>query len=148
DAVRQRHRDYYLAMAEEAEPNLTGAAQAMWLQRLADEHGHLRASLDWSLAEEGPQASLRLCGSLQRFWMTRGHFAEGRDWSARALGKAGAEERTPERAKALTGAGLLAHYQSDEPAAAALLEECLSIQRQLGARGGIAWTLTNLGLGA
>jgi predicted ATPase/class 3 adenylate cyclase len=146
EAVRERHRDYFLALTEEAEPKLTGAEQAAWLQRLEEEHENLRASLDFSLGEAGSEKGLRLCGALQRFWMTHVHFSEGRDWSARFLGQAGAEERTLERAKVLNGAGLLAHYQSDQTAAAALLEECLAIQRQWGDRRGIAWSLTNLGL--
>ena len=110
EAVRERHRDYFLALAEEAEPKLIGAEQAEWLQRLEEEHENLRAGLDWSLVEAGSGGGLRLCGALQRFWFTRGHLAEGREWCARVLEKAGAEERTPERAKALNAAGSLAYY--------------------------------------
>ena len=121
EAVRERHRDYFLALAEEAEPKLMGAEQAEWLQRLEEEHENLRAGLDWSLAEAGSGGGLRLCGALQRFWITRGHLSEGREWCARVLGKAGGEERTPERAKALNAAGALAYYQGDYPAARALL---------------------------
>ena len=32
EAVRERHRDYFLALAEEAEPKLMGAEQAEWLR--------------------------------------------------------------------------------------------------------------------
>ena len=48
EAVRERHREYFLALAEEAEPNLKGAEQAEWLQRLEAEHDNLRLALDWS----------------------------------------------------------------------------------------------------
>jgi len=143
--VRARHRDYFLVLAEEAKPNLMGAEQAEWLQRLEAEHENLRASLDWSLGEAESGAGLRLCAALQRFWITHGHISEGRECCARVLAKTGGEERTEERAKALNTAGILAYYQSDYPAARALHEKSLAIRRQLGDRKAIAITLNNLG---
>ncbi|HLY66041.1 MAG TPA: BTAD domain-containing putative transcriptional regulator, partial [Chloroflexota bacterium] len=37
--VRKRHRDFFLALVEEAEPKLQGAEQAVWLERLDAEQG-------------------------------------------------------------------------------------------------------------
>jgi non-specific serine/threonine protein kinase len=144
-AVRLRHRDYYLALAEEAGPKLRGAEQAEWLRRLEEEHENLRAGLEWSLEEAGSKGGLRLCGALGRFWWTRGHFTEGRQWCTRILGKAGAEERTRERACVLNAAGVLSYHQGDYPAARALQEESLAICRELGDRFGIASSLNSLG---
>jgi predicted ATPase/class 3 adenylate cyclase/Tfp pilus assembly protein PilF len=146
DAVRERHRDYFLELAEAAEAQIRGAQQAEWLRRLEQEHENLRAGLDWGLGEAEPGGSLRLCGALQRFWITRGHFAEGREACARVLRMAGTEKLPQERAKVLNGAGTLAYHQSDVPAAAALLEECLTIERQLGNQRRVATLLGNLGL--
>src|SRR6266446_950637 len=140
-AVRVRHRDYYLALAEEADPKLKGAEQAEWLRRLEEEHDNLRAGLEWSLAEAETGGGLRLCGALQRFWWTRGHLTEGRQWCTRVLCKAGAEERTRERAYVLNAAGVLSYHQGDYPAARALYEESLAIRRELGDRSGIAASL-------
>ena len=145
EAVRARHRDYFLVLAEEAEPKLLGAEQAAWLRRLEEEHENLRASLDWSLGEAESGAGLRLCGALQQFWWTRGHLSEGREWCVRLLGKAGGEERTQERAKVLNAAGGLAYHQGDYAAARARHEESLAIVRELGDRSGIARSLNNLG---
>jgi predicted ATPase/DNA-binding winged helix-turn-helix (wHTH) protein len=144
-AARVRHRDYYLALAEEADPKLRGAEQAEWLRRLEEEHENLRAGLAWSVAEPGTGGGQRLCGALQRFWWTRGHLSEGRQWCTRVLGKAGAEERTRERANVLKAAGVLAFYQGDYRAARALYEESLAIRRELGDRSGISGSLNNLG---
>jgi len=144
-AARARHRDYFLGLAEEAAPKLRGAEQITWLRRLEEEHDNLRAALEWSLLETGSRGGLRLCGALQRFWWTRGHLSEGRQWCTRVLGNAGAEDRTGERAHALNAAGTLATYQGDYPAARALHEEGLAISRELGNRSGIAASLGNLG---
>ena len=146
ETARHRHRDYYLALAEEAEPKLTGAEQAVWLRRLEEEHDNLRSALEWSRAGEDPEAGLRLCGALQSFWATRGHLSEGREWCARMLGKEGAQRRTSERAKALNASGTLAWFQADYPAAREMHEESLAIMRELADRGGIARSLNNLGL--
>ena len=145
EAVRERHRDYFLALAEEAEPKLVGAEQAEWLQRLEEEHENLRAGLDWSLLAAGSDGGLRLCGALENFWRARGHFSEGREWCSRVLGKAGGENRMPERANVLNVTGVLAYYQSDYPAARALQEECLAIRRHVGDKRGMASSLNNLG---
>jgi tetratricopeptide (TPR) repeat protein len=146
EAVRGQHRDFFLALTEEAHPKLKGPEQAKWLQRLEAEHENLRASLEWSLVDAGADAGLRLCGALQFFWIMRGHFAEGREWCARVLAKTGVEERTPERANALSAAGLLAYRQDDFASARTLLEEGLTIRRQLGDRKGIGVLLGNLGM--
>jgi predicted ATPase/class 3 adenylate cyclase len=146
EAVRARHRDCFLALAEETHAKLKGPEQAMWLQRLEAEHENLRASLEWSLADAGLNAGLRLCGALQYFWIMRGHFSEGRWWCNRILANAGAGARTSERANALNAAGLLAYRQDDFAAARVLLEEGLAIRRQVGDRKGIGVAAGNLGM--
>ena len=118
----------------------------MWLQRLEEEHDNLRSALEWSLAEAGSGTRSSALRSAATLLDHAGHFAEGREWCARVLEKAGTEERTQERAKVLNGAGLLAYHQSDYPAAAACFEESLAIERQLGDRQRIATSLGNLGL--
>ncbi|MDQ6807070.1 MAG: hypothetical protein M3065_19400, partial [Actinomycetota bacterium] len=47
--LREAHACFYLALAERAEPELTGAEQAHWFERLETEHGNVRGGLDWSL---------------------------------------------------------------------------------------------------
>jgi len=141
---RERHRECYLALAEEAQAKLMGAEQTEWLQQLEDEHENLRAALNWSLVVAEARGGLRLCGALQRFWATRGHLTEGRGWCARFLGRAAGEVGTLERAKALNAAGVLAQMQADYPAARTQYEESLAIRRRLGDRSGIAGSLNNL----
>ncbi len=142
DTVWRRHRDYFLALSEEAEPKLTNSEQAEWLQRLKAEHENLRAVLDWSVSDEGSaEEALRLSGALSQFWCLRGHLSEGRKWCDRALSKTGDQARMQERKKALNGAGGLAWMQGDYAAARAYLKESLTIKREIKDQWGIAHSL-------
>ena len=146
EAAKEWHRDYFLALSEEAAPLLRGAEQAQWLARLDDEHENLLAALECSLSKETQGVEgLRFCGALQRFWGTRGHLSEGRAWCERALGERGSEDRTQERAKTLNGVGGLANMQGDYASARGYSEESLAIFRERGDRQGIATSLGNLG---
>lgn len=53
EAVRRRHAEWYLALAEEAERKLRGPDQPGWLGKLEAEHDNPRAALRWSLEEDG-----------------------------------------------------------------------------------------------
>ena len=73
------------ALAEQAEPELVGANQGVWLDRLEVEHDNLRVALARSLALVDGEGALRLAAALGRFWRVRGYLAEGSVWLERAL---------------------------------------------------------------
>ena len=104
EACRRRHAEFYVGLAEEAEPELTGPDQVAWLGRLADETGNLRAALRFSEDAGELELGLRLAGALTRFWSVQGLMAEIRPWLARALPNA-AGVAPPVRARALYAAG-------------------------------------------
>jgi len=107
EALRRRHAEYYLALAETAAPYLSGPEQARWLAGLAPEHDNLRAALNWLRAharrvtsqsaeqvggaataldvtgviqpDEALELGLRLAGALGPFWSVRGPAREGRE---------------------------------------------------------------------
>lgn len=140
------HLDFFLHLAEEAEPKLTGFDQVMWFQRLEAEHDNFRAALLWSKGEAGrTNDALRIAGALGRFWLVRGYYSEGRDWLEGALALQEAAELTQDRAKALNAAGRLADLLGDYVAGRALCEESLSIYRQSGSKLGVATVLNSLG---
>ncbi len=144
-AVRRQHLEWFMTLAEQAEPQLLGAGQAVWLDRLELEHDNLRAALEWSLESEDVDAGVRLAGAVWRFWFVRGHLAEGRRWLEGVLKASGAAPTAP-RAKALKAAGnLVSAGQGDYASGRAFYEESLAIWRQLGNREGIATLLGNLG---
>jgi predicted ATPase/class 3 adenylate cyclase/DNA-binding CsgD family transcriptional regulator len=143
-AVRDRHRDWYVTLADEGEPHLHGGEQAVWLTRLEREHDNLRAALAWCLdSERDPASGLCVAGALAWFWRLRGHMTEGRRWLDAALG-APAAGSGASRLRALNGNGLLAQAQGDRGVAAALHEEGLTLGSQLGDEDGIAWALVGL----
>jgi predicted ATPase/Tfp pilus assembly protein PilF len=145
-SLQGRHRDWYLQLAEEAEPELRGPEQCVWLDRLEQEHDNLRVALAGSLNSEAAESGLRLSGALSEFWSVRGYLTEGRERLGALLKLAEASEHTPVRAKALKGAAFLAQDQGDYGAARQFYEESLTIQRNLGDMLEIANSLNNLGL--
>src|SRR5262249_36381150 len=78
-ALQRSQAQYYLELAERAEPKLTGPQQREWLHTLEREHGNLRAALRWSTSHD-LELGMRLAGALQRFWDGRTHSLEGRQW--------------------------------------------------------------------
>jgi predicted ATPase/DNA-binding CsgD family transcriptional regulator len=141
-AVRHAHARYYLALAEEARPQLTTAEQMRWLDLLETEHNNLRAALRWSLQTEDVETTLRLAGALWRFWYVRGHLSEGMRWLDQALDLEGGDPAL--RARALGGGGELAHSQGDLDRAQELRQEALEISSQLGDEAQIADALNGL----
>jgi hypothetical protein len=71
-------------VAEEAEPELAGPQQSVWLERLEREHDNLREALSWALQREA-ELALRLSTALWRFWHTLGYLSEGVRWLDRAI---------------------------------------------------------------
>src|SRR5688500_5914241 len=84
EETRRLHAEYFLALAEEAEPELSGANQLACLERLEADHDNMRAALSWSL-EKVPETALRLAVALARFWEKRSYFSEGSSWLEAAL---------------------------------------------------------------
>ncbi|HLJ78016.1 MAG TPA: tetratricopeptide repeat protein [Acidobacteriaceae bacterium] len=145
-AVQQRHRDYFLRLAEEAKEKLIGPDQGVSLNKLEVEHDNLRLALTFCVEEpKGAETGLRLSAALWKFWETRGHLREGQERLIALLSLPLAQEHTNARAAALNAAGVLCRRQGDYAAAQALHEESLAISRELGDLQGIANSLNDLG---
>jgi len=142
-ARQRRHHDWYLALAEQAEPELEGPQQVVWMDRLEADLDNLRAALDFSDAE--PASRLRWVGALRIFWHLRGYWREGRERLARALAQASAGDETAAHAQALNGAGLLAWDQADYTPAQAFFQQSLALWRKLDDPAGIVSSLNYLG---
>ncbi|HEX8219872.1 MAG TPA: tetratricopeptide repeat protein [Chloroflexia bacterium] len=157
EELQGRHMAYYLKLVEQAEPQLRGPEQTLWLGLLDAEYDNLRSALRYCAQSGNAYAGLCLSGGLWRFWLVRGYLAEGRGQLAAALevaqdspGARLSRRHDPRgyvkaRAKALNGAGVLAGVQGDYEAATASLEEGLALYRRLGDRANVAGMLGNLG---
>jgi predicted ATPase len=143
EALRRRHAEHFLAIAEAADPELKGPDQARWIELLDAEHDNHRAALLWALDGADPDLGLRLVVELYSVWFLRRPLSEIRRWLAEAL------ERTPRvateaRARALHQAGFLAGEQGDE--ATALLEEATRCAHEAGSIAIEAFSTSNLSL--
>ncbi|MEJ7570109.1 MAG: tetratricopeptide repeat protein, partial [Gaiellaceae bacterium] len=142
-ALRARHAEYYLAVAERAEPELLGASQIHALQHLEEESDNLRKALTYAGESGHGEFCLRLATALSRFWGIHGDLSEGRRWLTDALRF---EEPLPARARALRAEALLAVQQGDFAHAKGALEQSAALHRQLDDGAGVASALNALGI--
>ncbi len=143
--LRERHRDWFLALAERTEPALEFAEEAGWFERLDAERDNLRAVERQAAARGDAETVVRLGAALWQFWMMQADAAAARERVDAILALAAFTPRAPARAKALVGAGVLARLLGDFPAARALGEESLALARQLGDGRYVAVASYNLG---
>lgn len=147
-SVRRAHAAHYLALAEEAEPKLTGPEQLRWTARLERERDNLRAALAWAGAVGDASTGQRLAGALWRFWSGRGPLSEGRHWlrEALSLDDDASTADSAGRVKALAGAAILAIEQGVLDEAEGLCVEAVALAGACGAREGLVLALNAQGL--
>ena len=145
--MHKRHVQYFLALAEQAEPALRGPQQVFWLNRLDMENDNLCAAIQWSLDNGDVNSALRLTAATWRYWFVRGHPSSGRLWLEAALKASTADvvAQHQTRARVLDGAGVLAQQQGDTAQAEAFFDQALALFRELGDKRGIASELNSLG---
>ena len=128
------------------EKPMAGPDAQQVLAQLEVEHGNLRAALTWCRQHNEADSGLLLASALWSFWSTRGYHSEGREWFKSLFSIARTQEPTAARARALTGAGVLAYQQGDLDEAQSCLAQNLSNYRELKDENGISSTLNNLGV--
>ena len=138
--IHHRHAEHFLALAEEAEPNLLGGAeQERWLERLERDIDNFRAAIDYDEASGNMQDAMALAGALAELWDQRGHQVEA---LRRYQALLAADERpTVARSKALSGAAMEATKAGDIPLALRYGGEELALHRRFGNRQGEAMAL-------
>ncbi|MFC3456503.1 LuxR C-terminal-related transcriptional regulator [Amycolatopsis speibonae] len=143
EMLRRRHRDYYLALAEQGAADWFGANQLEIATRTRREHANLRLALEFCSSTPGEsQVGLRLAAALHFYWFGCGLVAEGRHWLDQML----ALDDTPSQAwaTALWAAADLAVAQ-DHVAAIDMATECRQWARSHGDQTVLAQTLFTLG---
>ena len=153
DAAKRSHALYFLALAQRAEPDLTGPAQRAWFFRLEDTNDNLRAALQWLLDNDDGELALCLASALSHFWEIRGYLAEGRRWLEAALARASTANPAL-RSRALIGLGAVLAMSVDQAGTKGIVEaahaeevltEGMDLARSIGDTVCIARALTFLG---
>jgi non-specific serine/threonine protein kinase len=142
--IQDRHLNYYLRVAEEAEPYLFRAGQQDWKNRLELDHDNLRVALAWSLESNQIEAGLKLAGALAWFWHSKGHLSEGNLWLEKIL-SSGSGTQGKERAKALRASSILSTDTGDYIRARAFAESSIKLYREIGDNRGAGLVLVDLG---
>ena len=148
ETVRQTHAAYYLGLVEQADPEWEGPKQAVWSERLEQEHDNVRAAMGWSL-ERGEtnhdwELALRLAGALRRFWQVRGYLSEGRPFLEKVLAES-VGIVSAWHIKALIAMGHVAVIQDDYDRVEAVCKESLPLCQELGDTWNTARALYLLG---
>nr|WP_225954183.1 BTAD domain-containing putative transcriptional regulator [Kibdelosporangium phytohabitans] len=78
DAMRLRHAEYYVSLAEQADAKLRTSEQREWLDRLDLESANLRRALETALLREKAPLALRLVKAMTWYWYLRGRLTEAR----------------------------------------------------------------------
>ena len=144
EATRRRHADYFVALAERAEPELQFFHQRRWTQLLETERENLRLALEWSLRSD-VAVGLRMAGALWRHWFTYGYHGAGYQWTQQLLLHMD-EAPVVYHPKFLVAAGRMALLQSDLLGARDLLQQALEISHELDDKRQAAWALVLMGL--
>ncbi len=146
DLWRGRHAAWALALAERAEPHLSGAQGAHWLQQLAGEHDDLRGALEWCAAAPARAPDgLRLAAALGRFWCLHGHLSEGKHWLQTFLAALPPDEEPQVQVNARNTLARIAFLESNPASARTLSLAALELARRLEYDEGVETAQISLG---
>ena len=146
DAIRSRHRDYYISMAAALDAP-AGSDYERRLEQAEIEIDNLRAAFGWSRENSAIEPALALASSLQPLWLGRGRLREGLAWFDTALADLDAqhlEVAAAVRARALADKAVLDAWAG--PAAGMdQAEQALAVARDVDEPALLARTLTACG---
>ena len=146
-STRARHFEFFLALAERARPELAGAEQGEWLNRLDLDHENLLTANAWSEGSANAgEVGLRLVHALRPYWIHRGLLTLGLRLSLEVITRPGLQEQNEARCRALGGAGQMLFFMGRDREARGLLYESLSIARKIGNVHWVAAVLQPLGM--
>jgi predicted ATPase len=140
-ATQDRHLDYYVTWAEEANQRLRSGEQMTWYQRIETEHDNLQAALRWGTSGQQTETGLRLAVALWFFWFRRGYWREGFEWLKAGIERT--EGDTATRAYAMAYAATLL-LSSGSVMTESYLHEGLRVAQKLGLHDLVAMSYVSL----
>jgi predicted ATPase/DNA-binding SARP family transcriptional activator len=114
DRVAAAHAEYFVALAQRAEPELRSRDQLRWLDRLSAEHDNCSAALRYAVAAGDAGLGLRFVGALVMFWLVRDYEAEAGEW-ATAVRELAGDTPPPGLADAYAICELVAMISKSQP---------------------------------
>jgi predicted ATPase/class 3 adenylate cyclase len=147
--LRTRHLDFFVRMAEAANPRLQGPEMIECLDELEVEQDNLRAAVDWAI-ETDPVSALRMAPLLPGFWGRRLSATEALAWMSTALARAEATVHPEgesgmdfQRAKAfaLLGQATMSFQLGDNISALVAATRSIETARQVSALDILAYAL-------
>ena len=138
-ALERQHALHYLAVVEEAAPNMVGGANSIQIvARLSRDHDNLRTAVGWAMADPSRvQYALRFTGALFWYWYTVGHFREARQLTDIALAMPG-QTQPLHRGRALAASALTALAQGEWQRSQRDFERAIPLLQEGGDAHGVA----------
>ena len=127
----QRHKEYYLALADRAEPEIKGWDQVLWLDRLEAENDNLRAVIGRSADSGDIETATRVGWDIAMCWVMRARHSEGRRLMERALDRA-ADVPAGTRARIIWALTVCIYGSGENELLMTLSEEAIGLARQAG----------------
>jgi hypothetical protein len=115
------------------------------MDRLGSEENNLHAALEWTLGDGDTELGMRLVASLRDFWVMSGRFAQGQNWTQRALKKSSSVSFHLQVRVLIAAAGVL-YVTSRQELQKQLLEEAVRLARVIDDRIELAWALVFLSM--
>lgn len=138
DQLADRHRAYFLAVAQDADRRLDGPEQTTALASLAGEHANLQRAVDRAIELGQAETAHALAAALGRYWRWSGHLREALDRFERLRSFPEPTPLTATRIRSRLAEGLLLEKRGRYEQADAAFEAALSGARALGDDGLIA----------
>jgi predicted ATPase/DNA-binding SARP family transcriptional activator len=133
DAAHCRH---FRELAVASDPDRATGIVVERPQQLDVDHDNMRAALGWAVHHDPAQA-LAIGVSLWRYWLARGHFAEGAAWLERIL--AVEAEPSADRTRALFALAVLEARRGQSQRLPILAGEAVAVAEKSGAPDDVTW---------
>ena len=145
ESVRARHRDWFLALAENSKPKLRGPESVRWLAELNPDTANFRAVMQrcTSSTSPDPENALRLGAALWIFWYTLGYMTEGREHLRLAI-DIGQDLQSESMAAALLAEATISRQQNKIDEALEYGERSLALYRKLDDPMGVPAAISEL----
>ncbi|GAA10573.1 MULTISPECIES: ATP-binding protein [Gordonia] len=130
-AIRVRHRDYFLRLAERSYTDYCSPDDIEWFRSTRAEHANLREALSFSLSETAEAATAAaMVRALRPYWSQSGTLLEGFQWTCRTIEEV--VEPAEPRAEALVVGSVLGFLVGEVELAESYLHEHHDLTESLG----------------